>query len=125
MSDNQVVSWNTHTPEGDAVVVVSYEDFVRVRDELSAERESNKNLMEQTTSYLRQAREACEELSAERKRADEAEADAKRYRWLRMQHWYDGVISTVISPRNHLKPFATCPSERYLDIFIDEAMKNG
>ena len=84
------------------------------------------------------------ELAAERKRADEAEKDAKRYRWLRGQHEgigplnydADGVMMpvepteiafTVFRPDpsgdESLSVVGCIPGE--LDAAIDEAMKNG
>lgn len=49
--------------------------------------------------------------------------DAKRYQWLREQHWWDNVASVVVRPKDSTKLGSYCPSEESLDEFIDEAMK--
>lgn len=49
--------------------------------------------------------------------------DAKRYRLLRKQHWFDGKVCVVKNPKKAVKPGCECPSEDRLDEFIDNAMR--
>jgi hypothetical protein len=49
--------------------------------------------------------------------------DAKRYQWLREQHWWDNKIAVVLRPKESIGLGYYCPSEDSLDDFIDEAMK--
>ena len=51
--------------------------------------------------------------------------DAKRYRWLRKQHWHEGKICVVKNPKKAVKVGCDCPSEDRLDEFIDAAMKEN
>lgn len=50
--------------------------------------------------------------------------DAKRYRWLRKQHWFDGKICVVNNPKKAVKVGYECPSEDRLDELIDELMED-
>lgn len=56
-----------------------------------------------------------EEITA---KADDAK-DAKRYRWLRAQHWYDGLLAVVARPKEAVKLGFDCPSDVRLDEMID------
>ena len=48
--------------------------------------------------------------------------DAKRYRWLRRQHWNDSALCVVAEPKQNVHLGAYCPSEDLLDAAIDAAM---
>lgn len=52
----------------------------------------------------------------------DAQRDAQRYRWLRKQHWNEGVLCVVAQPKNALKLGFDCPSLDRLDGFIDSAI---
>ena len=47
---------------------------------------------------------------------------ARRYLWLREQHWFNGQICVVLDPKQALKLGFDCPSGDRLDTFIDEFM---
>ena len=53
--------------------------------------------------------------------------DAKRYRWLREQAWFDGPLCVLRDPKNVLTRGrglgADCPSGDRLDAAIDAAME--
>ena len=53
--------------------------------------------------------------------------DAKRYRWLREQAWFDGPLCVLRDPKNVLTRGrglgADCPSRDRLDAAIDAAME--
>lgn len=53
-------------------------------------------------------------------------ADAKRYRWLRLQDWFEGSLCVLRDPRRVLTRGiglgADCPSRSRLDAAIDSAM---
>lgn len=53
---------------------------------------------------------------------EQLERDAKRYRWLRKQHWYDGKLSVVEDVKSNALPGTYCPSLEILDMKIDQAM---
>lgn len=55
----------------------------------------------------------------------EARADAERYRWLRMQAWWDSPLCVVRSPKLALKLGSDCPSLRRLDAAIDTAKEQS
>ena len=48
--------------------------------------------------------------------------DAERYRWLRTQHWSDGVMAVAVDPKKAIKLGQYCPSFGLLDDAIDAAM---
>lgn len=50
-------------------------------------------------------------------------ADAARYRWLRKQHWSDGVMAVAVNPKEAVKLGHYCPSLELLDEAIDEARR--
>jgi hypothetical protein len=55
--------------------------------------------------------------------AAELEAkDAERYRWLRMQTWYQSGIAVVSNPKEAVKIGYDCPSYARLDDIIDAAI---
>jgi len=49
--------------------------------------------------------------------------DAERYKWLRKQHWNEGPIAVVVSPKKHTRLGAICPSLELLDDTIDHMRK--
>ena len=51
----------------------------------------------------------------------DAQRDAERYRWLRKQHWNEGVLCVVAQPKKSVKLGCDCPSLDRLDCFIDAA----
>lgn len=51
-----------------------------------------------------------------------AQEDARRYRWLREQHWNESDMVVVRHPENSLKPGFDCPSGHRLDEIIDSAI---
>ena len=51
----------------------------------------------------------------------DAQRDAERYRWLRKQHWNEGVLCVVAQPKKSVKLGRDCPSLDRLDCFIDAA----
>lgn len=55
-------------------------------------------------------------------RIDDLIRDAKRYRWLRVQHWNDSKLCVVESPKKAVKLGQICPSEEQLDQAIDQYM---
>lgn len=55
-------------------------------------------------------------------RIDADKLDAQRYRWLRVQHWSDNVVSVVRHPRDTVKLNVVCYSEGELDNLIDRLM---
>jgi hypothetical protein len=63
---------------------------------------------------------------AAERRAEAAEADARRYRWLREQNWFDGALCVVRDPKTALTSGrglgADCPSLNRLDDAIDAAI---
>lgn len=68
--------------------------------------------------------EACDESAAAiiRSLADQVEAlqaDAERYRFLRIQHWSESEICVVSSPKEAVKLGYDCPSADRLDAAID------
>lgn len=66
--------------------------------------------------------EAADEIERLRERAEQAEADAGRYRWLRAQHWSDNTISAVLHPKDAMKSGHDAPSGARLDEAIDAAI---
>jgi hypothetical protein len=71
------------------------------------------------------ARSLERDLTACQERLRVAEEDARRYRWLRQQHWSDNKIAVVEFPRDCVMLGTNCPSGRLLDAAIDEAMREG
>jgi len=63
---------------------------------------------------------------AAERRAEAAEADARRYRWLREQNWFNGALCVVRDPKTALTCGrglgADCPSLNRLDDAIDAAL---
>jgi hypothetical protein len=55
--------------------------------------------------------------------------DAERYRWLRMQDWFDGELCVLRDPKKVFsRPYglgADCPSRDRLDAAIDAALAQG
>lgn len=51
--------------------------------------------------------------------------DARRYRWLREQHWSNSDICCVDEPKQNVRLGGTCPSGDLLDSAIDAAMRKG
>lgn len=51
--------------------------------------------------------------------------DARRYRWLRKQHWNDAPLCVVVQPRQAVKLGYDCPALDRLDAAIDEAMASS
>jgi len=49
----------------------------------------------------------------------ELRRDAERYRWLRVQDWYDGPLAVVANPKAAIKPGHDAPSRERLDALID------
>lgn len=49
--------------------------------------------------------------------------DARRYRWLRRQHWDDSALCVVTEPKQNVRLGTYCPSEDLLDAAIDAAME--
>ena len=49
--------------------------------------------------------------------------DAKRYRWLREQHWNYSDLVVVTRPRQNVKLGSDCPCDDRLDAAIDAAME--
>lgn len=58
----------------------------------------------------------------EQSRADAAETDAERYRWLRAQHWNNADLCVVANPKVAVRLGHDCPSLERLDAAIDAAM---
>lgn len=54
---------------------------------------------------------------------DSDKLDAQRYRWLREQHWSDGAVAVIDSPRTNTKVGTRCYSGGLLDAFIDERLQ--
>lgn len=48
-------------------------------------------------------------------RLKKAEVDAKRYQWLRAQHWNDNTLCVVARPKEAVKLGFSCPSGELLD----------
>lgn len=48
--------------------------------------------------------------------------DARRYRWLRRQHWNEAPLCVVMQPRQAVKLGHDCPAVDRLDAAIDDAM---
>jgi Lar family restriction alleviation protein len=74
------------------------------------------------------AREAVEHWQARAIEAEvraELEQDARRYRWLRTQHWHDNKMCIVLRPKENIRLGADCPSRDLLDEAIDAAIRNG
>ena len=72
----------------------------------------------------------CEMLRSEierlRAKLSDAETNAKRYQWLRSQHWSDGKFAVVQNPKTSVKLTSFCPSHELLDNAIDaELLENG
>ncbi len=53
------------------------------------------------------------------------ERDARRYRWLRAQHWNDNTIAAVRWPKDAMRLGHDAPSGERLDAAIDEAILNA
>lgn len=51
------------------------------------------------------------------------EVDAKRYRWLRAQHWDSSPLAVVSDPKKAVKLGHDLPSLDRLDVYIDSAMQ--
>lgn len=66
--------------------------------------------------------EAILAIKALRAERDAALADAKRYRWLREQHWETSPYVVVNRPKDNLRLGAYCPSGTYLDDAINAAL---
>ncbi len=49
----------------------------------------------------------------------ELRADAERYRWLRIQDWFDGPMAVVVNPKDAIKLGHDAPSRERLDAAID------
>lgn len=47
---------------------------------------------------------------------------AKRYEWLRMQHWSCSPVAVVTKPKENVLLGTWCPHEALLDNFIDEQL---
>lgn len=54
---------------------------------------------------------------------DADKLDALRYRWLRDQHWSDGIVAVVNNPKNNVMIGTQCFSSGLLDAFIDERLQ--
>ena len=50
---------------------------------------------------------------------DALRADAERYRWLRIQDWFDGPMAVVVNPKDAIKLGYDAPSRDRLDAAID------
>ena len=50
----------------------------------------------------------------------ELKRDAKRYRWLRTQDWYDSPLCVLSNPKHSVKLGSDCPSRERLDQKIDQ-----
>ena len=46
-------------------------------------------------------------------------ADAERYRWLRIQDWFDGPMAVVVNPKDAIRLGHDAPSRDRLDAAID------
>jgi len=55
--------------------------------------------------------------------SDDDKLDALRYRWLRDQHWSDGIVTVVNNPKNNVMIGTQCYSGGLLDAFIDERLQ--
>lgn len=66
-----------------------------------------------------------EAATAERVRRVAVERNAKRYEWLRAQHWSDAPLCVVADPKNSVKLARTCPFGDQLDAAIDKEMNHG
>lgn len=66
--------------------------------------------------------EAADELERMAAGIEVLKADAERYRWLRAQHWSDGVLAVVSRPKEALKLGSYAPSHELLDDVIDAAI---
>ena len=80
------------------------------------------SLTEREKGY-RQGLEAAAKVCEERCRA--LEQDARRYRWLRSQHWNDSELCCVTNPKETVLLGTHCPSEHTLDSILDAAIKEG
>lgn len=45
--------------------------------------------------------------------------DAERYRWLRLQDWYDSPVAVVANPKEAIKLGHDAPSREQLDALVD------
>ena len=59
------------------------------------------------------------ERTAWRVTAENAEKDAARYRWLRVQHWEENRLGVVVRPKDQTKLGSFLPSGSLLDDAID------
>ena len=63
------------------------------------------------------------ELRALLDRCTELEADARRYRWLREQHWSSSPLAVVANPKKAIRLGHDSPSGSRLDDEIDAAQQ--
>ncbi len=95
------------------------------------------------TEWIKESADAIEALLAERddwhevadlraaelvrlgEELDSQPSDARRYRWLREQHWDDSQMCVVRDPKYALKLGSWCPSGALLDSEIDAAMQES
>lgn len=91
----------------------------RVNEELSACKEGPG-----TCGYWRETARAhlaeIEELKGEN---EALRKDAKRYRFLRNQHWPVAYLAVVVNPKVSVKLGHDCPTGERLDGQVDDAMK--
>lgn len=50
--------------------------------------------------------------------------DAKRYRLLRKQHWWDSPLAVVVNPKAAIKLGCDCPSLDRLDSIVDAMLQD-
>lgn len=64
-------------------------------------------------------------LSADAAQEQADKRDAERYRWLRKEHWSNGLFCVVRNPKKSVKLGMDCPSLELLDNAIDACIKFG
>lgn len=95
---------------------------------LTAEQDENHALHQQLAAIgaggvepLRK-REFLHQIDEQAQIYSDVQRDAERYRWLRKQHWNEGVLCVVMQPKKSVKLGCDCPSLDRLDGFIDAAI---
>lgn len=94
---------------------------------LTAEQDENHALHQQLAAIgaggvepLRK-REFLHQIDEQAQIYSDVQRDAERYRWLRKQHWNEGILCVVAQPKKSVKLGCDCPSLDRLDCFIDAA----